>query len=443
MKEDYADVIMEASRILAAGFIARETGLVQRAAELDGDVKLLLWRVGATVMSLLFAALSQRVVDEARQRGLTVDERKSIHVSTVFGPVSMESPYLRNKQTRESARPVRQILGFRDRSRTLAVERALTDFGAEESFAHAAARFEEHYHHKVGRTSVLRVVEGQARAAERYVQDRLDAARRLYDVPIAKRPGQAEMLIELDGCELRTGTLEPAGTEEVTPVRGLPKRRRVEAWREVRVAFARGLHEVERSYVARMAKYPEVVGQLFDVAVERGLSSETEVVAVSDGGNGLRAELEAQFPGLFFVLDHPHLCENLHDTAKEMQLTEPARHVWVHRCLDFIEPGDVELLLDELQSYSGAGSERVARLCGYLERFQDGLDYDTARECGWPVGSGEIESAHRYIPQKRLKLPGAWWHPDTINPMLALRIVRANGWWQDFWEKQPQHRRAA
>ncbi len=39
----------------------------------------------------------------------------------------------------------------------------------------------------------------------------------------------------------------------------------------------------------------------------------------------------------------------------------------------------------------------------------------------------------RYIPQKRLKIPGATWHPDTINPMLALRVVRANDWWDDFW----------
>lgn len=29
-------------------------------------------------------------------------------------------------------------------------------------------------------------------------------------------------------------------------------------------------------------------------------------------------------------------------------------------------------------------------------------------------GSGEIESAHRYIPQKRLNIPGATGHRDTI-----------------------------
>ena len=443
MKGAYDDVIIEASRILAEAIVNREDDLVDRAAELDGDVKRLLWQLGSTVMGLLFSVVSGHVVDEVRQRGLTVDEKHRIGVGTVFGRVEMDSPYMRNKATKETARPVFERLGLRDGSRTLAVERALTDFGAEESFALAAVRFAEHYHHEVGRTSVLRLVERCATEAEAYVEQRLEDARALYDEPIATRPGQAEMLIELDGCEIRTGTLEAAQEAGLSTVRQLPKRARVEAWREVRVGFARGLHEVDRTYVAQMAKYPEVVGQLFSAAVERGLSSETEVVAVADGGNGLREELEVQFPGLFFVLDHPHLCQHLYDTASEIGLCDGERHRWVADCLDVIEPGGVNTLIDRLSKHAGPGKARVERLCGYLDRFSDGLDYDTAEECGWPLGSGEIESAHRYIPQKRLKIPGACWHPDTINPMLALRVLRANGWWEDFWQQKAQARRAA
>jgi len=60
---------------------------------------------------------------------------------------------------------------------------------------------------------------------------------------------------------------------------------------------------------------------------------------------------------------------------------------------------------------------------------------------GLPTGSGEVESAHRYIPQKRLKIPDATWHPDNINPMLALRIIRANDWWDDFWMQRAACRR--
>ena len=88
------------------------------------------------------------------------------------------------------------------------------------------------------------------------------------------------------------------------------------------------------------------------------------------------------------------------------------------------------------KGYQGQGKERIANLFQYLKRFRDAVNYDYFRAMGLPIGSGEIESAHRYIPQKRLKIPGATWHPDTVNPILALRIVRANGWWDDFWTKQ-------
>ena len=82
-------------------------------------------------------------------------------------------------------------------------------------------------------------------------------------------------------------------------------------------------------------------------------------------------------------------------------------------------------------------------MAGFLERYSDSLDYAGFSERGWPLGSGEIESAHRSIPQARLKLPGAWWRPDNVQPMLALRVVRANGWWDDFWQWEQQQRRAA
>jgi hypothetical protein len=61
------------------------------------------------------------------------------------------------------------------------------------------------------------------------------------------------------------------------------------------------------------------------------------------------------------------------------------------------------------------------------------LDYKGALAKGLPLGSGEIESAHRYVIQHRLKLPGAWWKADNVEPRLALRVVRANEDWEKYW----------
>ena len=65
------------------------------------------------------------------------------------------------------------------------------------------------------------------------------------------------------------------------------------------MGLARRVSDKEkRTYVVRMSKYPEVVGQLVSTAFYQGMSKQTQVYAVADGGNGLREALEAQFSNL-------------------------------------------------------------------------------------------------------------------------------------------------
>jgi hypothetical protein len=70
-----------------------------------------------------------------------------------------------------------------------------------------------------------------------------------------------------------------------------------------------------------------------------------------------------------------------------------------------------------------------------LSRRQDQLDYPNALANDLPIGSGEIESAHRYVVQKRLKLPGSWWCAANADHMLALRLNRANQQWDSYWNQ--------
>ena len=75
----------------------------------------------------------------------------------------------------------------------------------------------------------------------------------------------------------------------------------------------------------------------------------------------------------------------------------------------------------------------------YLSTRANQLKYREALAEGLPIGSGEIESAHRYVAQKRLKLPGAWWRVEHAEHMLALRINRLNGDWDDYWAALAAH----
>ena len=437
MKPGYTDLLFEMSHTLCQAVLEREPDLAQRVHELDGEVNKILRRLGLVTVSLMLAQLSDQVTLEAKKKGLTIHRAKRIKYSSLFGVVEVLSPYLRNKNTSSGSRPVKEQLRIEHGDRSIAVQRAMSDFGAEESFGQAAKRFQEHYGWTMDRAAVRREVEKTAVLAQEYVEKRLDGTSGDYLQPVANRPGIEQILVELDGSHIRTGKKVVLEKVELTPKRRLPKCQRQIDWREVRVGLARPLQELKsRTYVARMGFYPEVVRHLVSAAIVQGMSIRTQVIAVADGGIGLREALQQQFPRMTFILDRPHLKQHLYAGAEAIGLTGSVRHSWVSDKLQLTSLGLVNLAIWQLGNYQGPGIKRIANLSQYLQRFSDAVSYEKFVSQGLPIGSGEVESAHRYIPQKRLKIPGATWHPNTINPMLALRIIRANDWWQDFWTQQ-------
>ena len=436
MNQNYTDIIQQLSQLLLQAIEERESSLCQNVEQLDSELAKLLRLVGLQVMSGLLNSLAQQVTQEAKQPGLVVHRRSIVKYSVIFGTVEVSSPYLWHKKEGWGVRPVKEKLGIEHGEHSLAVKRALADFGSEESFGQASSRFEEHYGWKVERSALRREVENIAFLALAYVERRLLVLETNFknQEPPKKRCGWNRVLVELDGSHICTGILTPTETEELTPLRRLRRCKRQTDWREVRVGFARPVEQKEkRTFVARMGQYSEVVQQLHSAAVDQGLSTHTLVYGLADGGNGLREALEEEFSHFQFILDRPHLKQHLYATAEAMELTGKIRFIWLKHTLDLIDKGQVKKVISRLKRWQGKGQQRVLNLAKYLERFRDSLHYDKYRSLGLPIGSGEIESAHRYIPQKRLKLPGATWHPDTINPMLALRVIRANDWWHNFW----------
>ena len=312
----------------------------------------------------------------------------------------------------------------------------MTDFGGNESFERATQRLKEHYGIEVGRTTMLRVVEGCAEDAMAFVEQKLAAAEGLYDQPEAKRPGVKEMLGELDGCEIRTGTLVAAKGRTPT---GRRKRTRETAWRDVRMGLVRLPGEESAAYVGRMDEYPQVVSRLFRLGVLKGLGPLTSAVGIGDGGIGLMESMADAFPNFRFILDYYHLAEHIHGAAAAVGLADSEQAAWVERVMKKATNGRPGTIIKELEGYEGTGEKEVRNLAAYIKRFRHCIQYEKYQAEGLPIGSGEIESAHRTIPQRRLKLPGTWWHPDRINSMLSLLILQPNGWWEEFWTWRSSH----
>ena len=435
MAPRYRDAIDNASAQLSQALLENIPALLAQGLRLDALVRDLLRSVGLALLSALYQGLCAYLVQPATARALTVQSRPIVRFKTLFGEVEMESPYVRSAQSGESARPLKDVLGVEGEQYSEAVQRALVDFGSEKSFARAAVSFHEHYGWEVGRTTLRNRAMDAAQEAETYMDRRLQAATQPYGQATGASHGVDTMLLELDGCEIRTGVSMTAAQAGMVD-RPARKRVRVENWREVRTGVARPLAPQEqRLYGCRLDAYDEVCEQLCGVACAQGLTPQSQVVVPGDGATGLREAVLLAFPEAQYILDDPHLKSQLYDTATALELEGSPRHAWVSGCLDRFWAGEVDQVLEAWQQrHEDDPNERLRQLIDHVTRCEDCVDYGTYHERGWPLGSGEVESAHRYVPQERLKIAGACWNPDNVNPMLALRVVRANNWWDEFWQ---------
>jgi hypothetical protein len=57
------------------------------------------------------------------------------------------------------------------------------------------------------------------------------------------------------------------------------------------------------------------------------------------------------------------------------------------------------------------------------------LDYPTAIQRGYPIGSGRIESGCKQLVQQRAKLAGMRWSHPHLQTVLAARCAFSSGDW--------------
>jgi len=162
------------------------------------------------------------------------------------------------------------------------------------------------------------------------------------------------------------------------------------------------------------------------------------VALLADGAEWLWPAMTACFPKGRPILDYYHCAEHVHAVAK-IQFGEGEMYTcqWAEGVLSLLYWSGMDEVLEILRGMTPRheeARESIRKLIGYLEKNQDRIHYEADRDEGFPIGSGGIESAHKFICHTRLKRSGAWWVTEMGNSMLRLRCALVNGTYKKVFE---------
>jgi hypothetical protein len=181
-----------------------------------------------------------------------------------------------------------------------------------------------------------------------------------------------------------------------------------------------------------------------------GLKQVSDLIAVTDGGNGLEEALQRNLAdNLTTILDWYHAAEHLGDFAKVWHARDgAARQQWHQQTKGILYEQGGEALLTYLQALalpprtSAEVHEALRQLIGYFEKNRHRTDDPTYRQKGWDIGSGPTEAGCKIIGE-RWKGSGMRWVEDGAAPVASLRALYVSGGkvWDGFWA-QPRRRAA-
>lgn len=329
------------------------------------------------------------------------------------------------KQPGKRFRPFSQSAGITCRCCSLPLQRVVTDFGADHSFGRVPGKLNEHYGISLSVSTVRNITETHAyHIHERRLQERVE------EYPTVT--GRDYVIVETDGSMVPIVVTDKNAEDR--------RKGKKHTWKEARLSIAHVPGDTTLKFGVEFQESVDEAGKvLFDCACRAGFGRGTYLHSVGDGATWISGQVKKQFGSQgHYLVDFYHVCEYLQAAAPACS-EKDGKESWVESRKEHLKKGQAEKLIKTLkphleQEKTEDQNAPVRRCLRYLINRPGQFDYSEAHKRGLPVGSGEIESAHRYVIQERLKIAGAWWTPENARIMLALRVDRADGYWERYWD---------
>jgi hypothetical protein len=185
-----------------------------------------------------------------------------------------------------------------------------------------------------------------------------------------------------------------------------------------------------------------VIAAAFAEAARRDPARARTWIALTDGNKDQIAQITARAAAagqpVTITCDLIHVTEYLWDAAWALfPEASPDAGPWVRARIAEILAGRAADVAAALRAAAaGLGKTKraaVEKTAAYLQAKAPYLDYPAALAAGWPIATGVIEGACRYLVKDRMDITGARWGVETAEAVLQLRVLLANGDFEDYW----------
>jgi hypothetical protein len=176
---------------------------------------------------------------------------------------------------------------------------------------------------------------------------------------------------------------------------------------------------------------------LTEQIARRDASQFEHYIALIDGNRGLKNRILQDLPKFITIVDIIHVTEYLWEAGNTLLgETHYMRKMWMQDALRCVLEDKLDTLLEHLKYQLTELSKRkrtiLEKVIRYLHNNRDYMNYQDYLAKGYPIGTGVIEGACRYLVKDRFERAGMRWSKDGAQVMLDLRATYLNGDWDDF-----------
>jgi transposase len=363
-------------------------------------------------------------------------------IETGIGKITLERPYFYCMECKKGFYPLDEALSLCEGVKQYDVQEVEAWLGSELPFQTAAEAY--------WRCTGQKVCSQSVHAAANRIAEDLD----ILDVCPRKEEIEAKIERVRDG-RFRRPVMMLAIDGGHTPTRPEPSYRKGKRgkgeWKEAK-GFR--LYLIDERRIEHLICWHRVgtdreLAQDLEIAKNAGLIPEhkARLCLIGDGAPWIWNRMHELFPTAKEILDLYHCSERLH-AAAHVQYGKGAREAqqWVEATLARLFHNQAKHVIAGLKRMKPSCAEaakEIEKLIGYLSRHKERIHYGAAKRGGYHIGSGAIESAHKFIGHVRLKRSGAWWYPTHAQNILKLRCAKYNGTYDriiDLYKERDQQR---